>query len=137
MELEIGKEYQATARKIFPYGAFMEIEGYPKLILLHVSNISKSYVKNVGDYITLNEKYRVVVIKSKDDKLGLSLVDPNNDTKIDDKYTDIRNILVEEPKQHTALDDMINAANKAYSDKIKSFNKSKHNFVGYSKKRRK
>lgn len=137
MELEIGKEYEAVAKKIFPYGAFMEIEGYQKLVLLHVSNISKNYIKNIEDYIKLNEKYKVVVIKSKDDKLGLSLITNDAPKKSEDKYKNIRSILDEEPKQHTALDDMIEAANKVYSDKIKSFNKSKHNFVGYSKKRRK
>lgn len=60
-EPEIGKIYQATVRKIMPFGAFCEIlpgtDG-----LLHVSAMADGFVKNVEDHVKVGDTFPVKVI---------------------------------------------------------------------------
>lgn len=59
-ELEIGKIYQAKVVKITNFGAFCEI-GPNKSGLLHISEISSDYVKNVSDYLKEGDIIKVKV----------------------------------------------------------------------------
>lgn len=60
-EAEIGAVYQATVRKLMPFGAFCEIlpgqDG-----LCHVSEISEGYVKDVTEYLRVGDVVPVKVV---------------------------------------------------------------------------
>lgn len=60
-EAEIGAMYQATVRKLMPFGAFCEIlpgqDG-----LCHVSEISEGYVKDVTEYLRVGDVVPVKVV---------------------------------------------------------------------------
>ncbi|MBN1793675.1 MAG: polyribonucleotide nucleotidyltransferase [Candidatus Omnitrophica bacterium] len=60
-EAEVGKTYKAKVKKIMAFGAFCEIlpgtEG-----LVHVSELSDKYVKNVDDVVSVGDEIMVKVI---------------------------------------------------------------------------
>jgi len=61
-EPEVGTIYEATVKKIMNFGAFCEIlpgkEG-----LVHVSELSDKFIKNVEDAVKVGDKVRVKLIK--------------------------------------------------------------------------
>lgn len=76
MTLEIGNILDGTVVNITNFGAFVEIGG--KTGLVHISEISNSYVKNISDYLKQNDKVRVKVIGiDGDGKISLSIKQAN------------------------------------------------------------
>ncbi|MBI4387531.1 MAG: polyribonucleotide nucleotidyltransferase, partial [Candidatus Omnitrophica bacterium] len=71
-EAELGKIYQATVRKIMPFGAFCEI--LPGMDgLLHVSEIKDGFVKKVEEHLSVGDVISVKVIQIDDNgKISLS-----------------------------------------------------------------
>lgn len=72
-EVEIGKIYQATVRKLMAFGAFCEVlpgtDG-----LCHVSEVSEGFVKNVNDYLRVGDIVPVKVVGVDDNgKISLSI----------------------------------------------------------------
>jgi polyribonucleotide nucleotidyltransferase len=60
-EVQVGKVYTATVKRIVPFGAFCEIlpnkEG-----LIHVSELASEYVRSVEDVVKLGDKIKAKVI---------------------------------------------------------------------------
>lgn len=73
MVLEVGQVVEGKVVKITRFGAFVELEDGTQG-LIHISQISHNYVKNVEDYLKVGEvvKARVKEVK-KDGKVDLSL----------------------------------------------------------------
>jgi len=61
-DIEVGKIYDAKVKRITNFGAFCEIAP-GKDGLVHVSELSNKYVKNVGDVIKLGDEFKVKVIE--------------------------------------------------------------------------
>jgi len=60
-DVEVGKIYLATVKKVMPFGAICEI--LPgKGGMVHISEISKEYVKNIEDVIKVGDKFNVKVV---------------------------------------------------------------------------
>ncbi len=61
-EVEVGKIYNGTVKKIVDFGAFVEL--FPgKEGLVHISNLDVNRVKEVGDICSVGDKMKVKVIK--------------------------------------------------------------------------
>ncbi len=60
-DLEVGDYYDVTVRKITSFGAFCETAS-GKSGLLHVSEISNEFVKNVSDYLREGDVVRIKVV---------------------------------------------------------------------------
>nr|XP_010925073.1 uncharacterized protein LOC105047719 isoform X3 [Elaeis guineensis] len=74
--LKEGTLLEGTVRKIFPYGAQVRIGKTNRSGLLHISNITRSRVTSVSDVLKVDEKVKVVVVKSMfPDKISLSIAD--------------------------------------------------------------
>ena len=76
---EVGKIIKGKVTGIENYGIFLNIDNkYTGLI--HISEISDQYVKNVQDYVNLNEKIkaRIIGIDVKNNQLKLSIKDVKN-----------------------------------------------------------
>lgn len=71
MALELGKICDGKVVNITKFGAFVEVEG--AIGLLHISEISDGYVKNVSDHLKENDKVKVKVISVKEDKISFSM----------------------------------------------------------------
>ncbi|MBQ9853484.1 MAG: S1 RNA-binding domain-containing protein [Bacilli bacterium] len=73
-DIKIGDIVEATITGIQKYGAFVLVND--KYIgLIHISEISRGYVKNINDYIKIKDKIyaQVVGIDEENDKLKLSI----------------------------------------------------------------
>ena len=66
------------------YGIFVNID-YDYSGLIHISEISDGFVRNVGDYVTIGETIYVKIIEVDEDNLQLKLSIKNINYKIDGK----------------------------------------------------
>ena len=70
---EVGDVVQGTVAKIAPYGAFIDLENGEKG-LIHISQIDRSYVRDVNEHLRETDKVTVKVVGMKPDgKLDLSI----------------------------------------------------------------
>ena len=116
-EIKIGDIVRATITGIQKYGAFALVnDKYDGLI--HISEISSGYVKNINDYIKIKDEIyaQVVDIDKENNKLKLSIknIDYRNSGEIinDENYMAGFGAL----KDH--LDDWINDKIKEIMDKM-------------------
>ncbi|KAL5560274.1 hypothetical protein UlMin_036485 [Ulmus minor] len=74
--LSEGALLEGTVRKVFPYGAQIQIGETNRSGLLHVSNITRAQITSVIDLLGVGEKVKVLVVKSLfPDKISLSIAD--------------------------------------------------------------
>ncbi len=72
---------KVTVTGVQKYGAFVNTENYEGLI--HISEISYGYVKNVNDYLKVGDKIYVEVVEVDDDSNHLKLSIKDIDYKKD------------------------------------------------------
>ncbi|KAL3513979.1 hypothetical protein ACH5RR_026696 [Cinchona calisaya] len=76
LNLQEGTLLEGTVKKIFPYGAQIRIGETKRSGLLHISNISRGRIASVSDLLAVDEKVKVLVVKSMfPDKISLSIAD--------------------------------------------------------------
>ncbi|MED6123191.1 hypothetical protein PIB30_046807 [Stylosanthes scabra] len=74
--LQEGTLLEGTVNKILPYGAQVRIGETNRCGLLHVSNITRAEISSVSDILSVDEKLKVLVVKSTSpDKISLSIAD--------------------------------------------------------------
>ncbi|CAL0328550.1 unnamed protein product [Lupinus luteus] len=72
--LREGTLLEGTVKKILPYGAQIRIGETNRSGLLHVSNITRAEITSVSDILSVDEKVKVLVVKSVfPDKISLSI----------------------------------------------------------------
>jgi len=73
MSVSVGSIMDGTVTGITKFGAFVDIgEGVTGLV--HISEVADAYVKEVSDYLKVQDKVRVKVVNIGDDgKIGLSI----------------------------------------------------------------
>ena len=73
MQLEIGAIIEGKVTGITKFGAFVELPG-GKTGMVHISEVSTTYVKEIGDHLSENQTVKVKVLKiSPDGKVSLSI----------------------------------------------------------------
>ncbi|XP_068652260.1 protein PIGMENT DEFECTIVE 338, chloroplastic-like [Aristolochia californica] len=76
LHLQEGTLLDGTIRNIFPYGAQVRIGETNRSGLLHITNITRGRIKSVSDLFSVDEKVKVLVVKSMiPDKISLSIAD--------------------------------------------------------------
>jgi len=60
-DVEVGRVYSAKVKRIMPFGAFCEIAPR-KEGLVHVSELSNKFVKNVEEVVKIGDEIKVKVI---------------------------------------------------------------------------
>lgn len=77
MQVEIGKIYEGTVKNITKYGAFVDIhneENEKVMGIVHISEISRSFVNEIRDFVTEGQVVRVKVIGiNEQGKISLSM----------------------------------------------------------------
>ena len=72
-QLETGKIVEGKVKSIAPFGAFVELEGGVQG-LVHISEISFGYVKEVSDHLKVGDKVKVKILsEGKNGRLDLSV----------------------------------------------------------------
>ena len=111
---EVGQIVKGVVTGIENYGIFVNVdEKYNGLI--HISEVSDKYVKNIEDYVNIDEKIKVKIIEIdvKNKQFKLSIKDVNNY-----RYTRKNNNgIVETPRGFSTLKEKLNLWIK---DKIKT-----------------
>ncbi|PON52687.1 Polyribonucleotide nucleotidyltransferase [Parasponia andersonii] len=74
--LREGTLLEGTVKKIFPFGAQISIGETNRRGLLHISNITRGHITAVSDLLAVDEKVKVLVVKSMfPEKISLSTAD--------------------------------------------------------------
>ncbi|XP_020598435.1 uncharacterized protein LOC110038021 [Phalaenopsis equestris] len=74
--LKVGTLLEGSICKIFPFGAQVRIGETNRSGLLHISNISRTRVASVSDVLEVDERVKILVVKSMfPDKISLSIAD--------------------------------------------------------------
>lgn len=71
-ELKVGTIQKGTVRSIAKYGAFVDLSGGSRG-LVHISEISDSYVADVSSFLIVGQEVTVKVISLESGKVGLSI----------------------------------------------------------------
>ncbi|MEY8763183.1 MULTISPECIES: S1 domain-containing RNA-binding protein [Clostridium] len=80
MTLKAGNILEGTVVNITSFGAFVEVEG--KTGLVHISEVSDNYVKNIRDYLKEKDKVKVKIISIDDNgKMSLSIKQASHNKK--------------------------------------------------------
>lgn len=73
MQLEVGVVLDGIVTGITKFGAFVDI-GNGKTGMVHISEVAPTFVSEINDHLTENQKVKVKVIKIADDgKIALSI----------------------------------------------------------------
>jgi S1 RNA binding domain protein len=73
MALKVGSIVEGTVVNITNFGAFVELEGN-KTGLVHISEVSNTFVKDIHDFLKEKDKVKVKIISIEEDgKISLSM----------------------------------------------------------------
>lgn len=73
MQIEEGAILTGKVTGLTDFGAFIGLEG-EKTGMVHISEVSTSYVKDIKDFLTINQEVRVIVVGvSPEGKISLSI----------------------------------------------------------------
>ena len=61
MQLEVGSILEGRVTGITKFGAFIELPG-GKTGMVHISEVASSYVKEITDYLSMNQMVKVKII---------------------------------------------------------------------------
>ncbi len=118
MQLEVGAIMSGRVKSITKFGAFVELEN-KKTGLVHISEISDEFVKEVKDHLKEGQEVKVKIIGiSKEGKIELSI------KKVNEKPEDA--IKREEMKKKISaskFEDMMNKFKRLSDDKLLDFKK--------------
>lgn len=73
MQIEEGAIFTGKVTGLTDFGAFVELEG-GKTGMVHISEVSTSYVKDIKEFLTIGQEVRVMVVAvSPEGKVSLSI----------------------------------------------------------------
>ena len=73
MSVELNAVMKGKVTGIQSFGAFVELEGEKKQGLVHISEVSNTYVKDINEFLTVGQEVEVKVIKIDEEKGKISL----------------------------------------------------------------
>ena len=76
--LKIGNTVEVEVFKITSFGAFVKLANDQKA-LIHISQVSDDFVKNIGDYLKLGDRIKARVLNIDGDKIDLTLKKPKDE----------------------------------------------------------
>ena len=89
MQIEQGSVVKGKVTGLTDFGAFVELEG-GKTGMIHISEVSTSYVKDIREHLQLNQEVTAKVISiSPEGKIALSIKKLNADNNGGDQTTSL------------------------------------------------
>ena len=73
MSVEVGAVLNGKVTGIQSFGALVALEGQETQGLIHISEVSNTYVKDINDFLTVGQEVQVKVIKVDAEKNKISL----------------------------------------------------------------
>lgn len=125
MQFEVGSITEGNITGIKNFGAFVELQN-GKTGLVHISEISNAFVKEIKDYLKEGDKVKVKVINvSPEGRVELSIKQASGGSVAADTKNDF--IKREEPKVKSSVsmankfEDMMNKFKKLSDEKLANF----------------
>lgn len=81
MQVEVGTVLEGKVTGLAAFGAFVEIPG-GKTGLVHISEVSTSYVNDIKDHLKEGQKVKVKVIGAENGKISLSVKQVDDSDKL-------------------------------------------------------
>lgn len=111
MQLEIGQIYEGRVKGITQYGAFVEVtgEGEPSAVtgMVHISEVTNTFVRDIHDYLSENDTVRVKVIAvNPQGKISMSIKQVNEESTPQRKRKETPRPHVWEPKRTVPQSEM-------------------------------
>lgn len=72
MQVMVGQTVKGKVTKITNFGAFVSLETGGNA-LVHISEISSEYVKNISDYLSEGQEVQAIVLSAEGNKITLSI----------------------------------------------------------------
>ncbi|MGN1043310.1 MAG: S1 RNA-binding domain-containing protein [Acutalibacteraceae bacterium] len=115
MQLEVGAVVEGKVTGIVPFGAFVDV-GEGKSGLVHISEISDVFVKEVSDHVEVGQNVKVKVIKmNADGKIELSMKQAMARKNPEKKFVSKKENVI---NKSTNFEDMMNRFKKFSEDKL-------------------
>ena len=70
---EVGELVIGTVKDVFPYGAFVKLDEYEKVGMIHIKEISSAWVKNIRNHVKEGQKVVTKVLKVVPDRGHIDL----------------------------------------------------------------
>ncbi len=106
MQLEIGSVVEGKIVKIAKFGAFVKLEsGLSGLV--HISEISKSFVVNIENFVHIGDMVKVKILSNDNGKIGLSIKQAQTD-KSAEKLPEEKNIKPQKKDFNIAANEVFN-----------------------------
>lgn len=120
MQLEVGAVVEGKITGIVPFGAFVDI-GEGKSGLVHISEISDVFVKEVSKHVEVGQTVKVKVIKiNNDGKIELSIKQAMEKKAPEKKFSPRKENFI---SKSTSFEDMMNHFKRVSEDKISDANR--------------
>lgn len=100
---QVGNIVVGCVTGIEKYGFFVSLDDYYSG-LVHISEISDSFVRNINDYVTIGETIKVKIIEFKNDDFHVKLSIKNMDYRVNRRK---RAKIVETPAGFSTLSKML------------------------------
>ena len=118
MQLEVGAVVEGKITGIVPFGAFVDI-GEGKSGLVHISEISDVFVKEVSKHVEVGQTVKVKVINN-DGKIELSIKQAMEKKAPEKKFAPRKENFI---SKSTSFEDMMNHFKRVSEDKISDANR--------------
>ena len=106
MEFEVGQITEGKVSGITKFGVFVALEG-GRTGMVHISEVSKDFVKDLNDYVKIGDVVKVKVIGVEKGKISLSM-----------------SKAVPEPKKADAFEEMLSKFKQRSDDKMSDLRRS-------------
>lgn len=130
MSIEVGGKLSGKVSGITHFGAFIDL-GEGKTGLVHISEVSNSYVKDINDVLSIGDTVEVKVMSVGDDgKIGLSIRRLQEDTapKREERprapRKEYRKPTVQSSQKKQSFDDLMSEFMKESEDRLLSLKRN-------------
>lgn len=124
MSIEVGSSLEGKVTGITQFGAFVQLSN-GETGLLHISEIADSYVKDVNQFLKVDDVVKVKVINvEKNGKIGLSLKTASEQNKV--KSAPVKNRSPKQPRREVSqsFDDKLSKFLKDSDERLTSLRKN-------------
>lgn len=137
MAIEVGNIYDGVVTGIAKFGAFVQINESTNG-LVHISEVSHDYVKEVSDHLSKGDKVKVKVMSIEGDgKIGLSIKQATPKPKVEDRKPHPEAVTLNREirkSDSSSFDEMLSKFMKDSNEKIESAKQRKNVRQGKTKK---
>ena len=127
MDLTVGEVLEGKVTGITKFGAFVELPE-KRTGMVHISEVASSYVKDIKDFLTLNQTVKVKVLSIGDDgKISLSIKKTEEREKSAVRPSlgppDSFDFTYGKTKENMSFEDMLNKFKQMSDDKMSDLKK--------------